>query len=91
MKLRKVDGPESELVCPKCKSSLGGASHEEDLSLRPDDLSVCVYCCQLMQFTETMGLKALSEADMKKLPEKIQREMKLAIAHIHIIHALSPN
>lgn len=77
MKLQKVDAPEEGLKCPKCKASLNGVTHRTDEARpRPGDLSICVYCKQALQFTDTLGLKTLSRTAFKKLPMDCQNELR---------------
>lgn len=43
-------------ICPNCKKDLDSISHEQDRLPKPDDLSVCIYCGELLKFDENLCL-----------------------------------
>jgi len=54
--------------CPYCGKVLDGASNSKAEKPNPGDLSVCVYCAGLCQFTATLALERLPAATFEALP-----------------------
>lgn len=51
--------------CATCATSEKGRPHEGDLTL-------CLYCANVMAFTESMGLRSATQEDFDKLdPERL--------------------
>jgi hypothetical protein len=67
-------------VCPGCGASLSGATSTEnprdDLAPREDDVSICIYCFAVTQFTAAGDLVL---ADLNTLPTETQGEIARAL------------
>jgi len=51
--------------CTNCQLELDGATHPTmDIGPKPGDISVCVYCGHVMAFTDTLGLRDLTDAEI---------------------------
>ena len=46
--------------CPSCDKTLNGWSDQLKETPRPGDLTVCVYCSEILEFTAEMGLQSAS-------------------------------
>jgi hypothetical protein len=64
---RKLDVP---VVCPHCGKELDAAGGAGDHRPTPGALNICVYCAGLSQFTDALGLAALSDEDVARLDEE---------------------
>ena len=83
MKMTVVNAPTRDLACPGCEAPLTGAAHpDSDEQPRPGDLSICIYCAELLQFTDTLGLKRLSDDEIKLLPKDSQEEILVVMRQI---------
>lgn len=83
MKTIVVDSPACDLACPGCKAPLTGVElPDSKVQPRPGDLSICIYCAELLQFTATLGLKRLSDDEIKLLPKDSQEEILVVMRQI---------
>jgi hypothetical protein len=56
-------------TCPTCGKMLDGATDIiGDATPSAGDFTVCVGCRDILVFTDELGLRALTEEDMKDLP-----------------------
>lgn len=47
--------------CPSCNATLSGFSTAEGEHVpTPGDISVCVYCYEILEFTDSLGLQLVS-------------------------------
>lgn len=58
--------------CPRCNKTLDGWSHEGNAKPKKGDVTVCVYCSAVLQFTKKLRLKhasakAIAEIDFLEL------------------------
>lgn len=61
------------LVCPVCHTELDAATNvEDDQAPKPGDVTICVYCATVMEFTEG-GLRIMSQEELDAVhPETIR-------------------
>jgi len=66
-------------TCPACSHVLEEASAVDGKPTAPvpGDLSVCLYCARLLQFTEDLDVRVMTEADIAQLPNKTRIEVQL--------------
>jgi hypothetical protein len=57
--------------CPTCESTLDAAlaSDGSDLAVVPGDVTMCVYCTEILEFTEEF---MLTKVDINTLPIELQ-------------------
>jgi len=72
---------ENKPTCPQCKATLDGASHA-DSTPEPGDLTICVYCTALLQFSDSMTLVGMdiddiSPADRESIYSAIEMVKKI--------------
>ena len=55
--------------CPSCGKKLDAATHPtEDVAPSPGDVTICLGCQDLLIFTEELGLRRPTEAEIQALP-----------------------
>lgn len=55
----------AKVCCLHCRRPITGAmSSAIDRPASPGDLTVCIYCSHFMMFTDDMGLRELTEAEV---------------------------
>ncbi len=61
--------------CPTCGKNLDAATHPtEDVTPSPGDATICVGCQDVLIFTDELGLRNVTEAEIQELPlEEISR------------------
>lgn len=61
--------------CPKCNHELSGHSSLQG-ALTPDigDYTICVFCATILEYTEGMNLKIVTDESLKQLAVKQPRE-----------------
>lgn len=66
-----------ENICPSCYRQLDAAADPEDSYVpKANDLTVCIYCQEILKFTDNMAIVKITEEDLKKLPINIQLKLK---------------
>ncbi len=56
-------------TCPSCGQKLDAATRfEDDLEPSPGDVTICVGCQDVLVFTEELGLRQPTEAEIQELP-----------------------
>jgi hypothetical protein len=74
MKKNRVN---DEAYCPKCNTQLNGASDPIGEAVpKPGDLSVCIYCAELLVFNTDMTLRSLAFKEMLELPDAVQANLQ---------------
>ena len=76
--------------CPNCKQELdaAGRASGEDATPEPGDITACLKCGHPMVFTETMGMRSMTEAEWLALPEDARRQLiAVRIFAEHIVPA----
>lgn len=62
MKKRKLKGGP---VCPCCDARLTGYTGvTKDVHPRPEDVTICLHCRNLLVFTEDLGLRKAIDSDL---------------------------
>jgi hypothetical protein len=63
--------------CPNCGNELSGATSVTDRKALPNpgDLSVCMYCAELLEFRKDLTLARLSDRDVAALPEEARQAL----------------
>ena len=70
-------------TCPKCKSILDGAtSTSEDVSPQEGDISICLYCLEVLVFNENGGLREITDQELVDHSEVIKEGLKVT-KHVH--------
>lgn len=66
-----------ESRCPNCGSELSGAASLSDNKALPKtgDLSICMYCAELLEFRNDLTLARLSASDVAALPEETRQAL----------------
>jgi len=54
-------------ICPICKSSLEAATSLKNEIPDPGDISVCLYCGNILKFNDDLELVSLSNDEMQAL------------------------
>lgn len=68
----------TESTCPSCYRKLDLATDPEGKNIpKPNDLTVCIYCQEILIFQEDMSVKELSQEKIEKLPYEIQVKLML--------------
>ena len=66
------------LKCPNCgKVNDGGTSLDDQQAAKmpkPGDFGICVFCCSLNVYTETLGLRRIERTERRRM----QRDPRLA-------------
>jgi hypothetical protein len=70
--------------CPSCGKGLDGYASVMvgERAPQPGDVTVCVYCCAVLQHTET---KTLELADLESLPASLRKHIDRAKAIVRQI------
>ena len=56
-------------TCPTCGKTLDAATNiEEDVEPSPGDVTICLGCKDLFIFTEELGLRRPTEAELQEFP-----------------------
>ncbi len=64
--------------CPTCDKTLDGFTSFEEHSPGPEDITVCCYCGEVLQFTEEMALEKISDEVMAELDPECRDSLMLA-------------
>ena len=73
----RVDDP----TCPSCSTKLDAATSVEGAVPKPGDLSVCVECGEVLQFTNDFSLERMPEEVWDQLPKKQQEFLRMTSDH----------
>jgi hypothetical protein len=69
-----------ERTCPGCKKRVNDHTMvDKTKTLKPGDISICVYCGFLCQFRDDMTLKVMTEEDMAPIPKERLAEIRRAV------------
>ena len=73
--------------CPNCNTKLNGAKdvNGTDNPPKPDDYSLCIKCVTILQFTEDLSLRQVSDEEMKKLPADVKDTLDKAVEQLWLI------
>lgn len=89
MKSGKLD---NNPTCPQCKKSLDGfTTVDHDERPKPDDVTICCYCREVLQFDNDMNLKTASPEAIEEcvlevsIAQRMGRYHKLAESIFEII------
>jgi hypothetical protein len=65
-------------LCPTCESKLDAATAFDDsgATARPGDVTICVYCNEILEFTEEL---MLVKVDITTLPAELQDQLAMVI------------
>jgi hypothetical protein len=75
-------------TCPKCGGNLDGALNTTgDGHPEKGDLSICVYCGELLQFTASLKLELLPEAALASLSIGESQRLERARRVVHQVIA----
>lgn len=67
---------ENESICPKCGKVLDAAtSIEEGAIPSPGDITICMYCGELLRFDENLISHKLSDEEFESLDEEFQAQL----------------
>lgn len=67
-----------ENICPSCYRKLDMANDpEEKFVPKKGDLTVCIYCQEVLEFTDDLNIKKLSEETYNKLSNDVKLKLKL--------------
>jgi hypothetical protein len=72
------------IPCPECETLLDSATSVagDDATPKPGDITLCIYCGMLLEFTES-GLKLISDEALDDLPTlEISRGNKIRAAFL---------
>ena len=72
--------------CDRCGDELDCATGPGQVN--PGDLSVCLGCGAVRQFTADLGLEPV---DVAELPRKARREVDKIVKAVRSVHARRPN
>ena len=80
--------------CPSCGKKLNAATHPtEDVTPSPGDVTICFGCQDLLIFTEDLGLRRPTEAEIEAFPldeisryQRALRELKSGPASRRTLH-----
>lgn len=61
--------------CPHCQAVVSAMGHEEAVTPRPGDLTVCAYCVEVCVVTADLGLRAPTLEELEAIS---QNEAQLA-------------
>lgn len=64
-------------LCPRCGKELDASSHPQDSQPSPGDISVCAYCCAVLEYDS--GLKLVA-TDLDSLPIELRIQVRRYIA-----------
>jgi len=78
--------------CPTCGTELSGASPVEVRDALPDpgDLSVCLYCAELLEFNMDLTLSVLSANTIAALPADTRQALLRTQHFIRFVNADKP-
>ena len=62
-------------ACPGCGTKVDCSTHFGDRRPEPGDVSICFYCASLLQFNNSLHLEAISEEELSRLPQPLQRKL----------------
>ncbi len=65
-----------EARCPACMKSLTGATSFDDATPSPGDLSICVYCMNVLQFQTDLTVRSLRADELAELPADMRAEVE---------------
>lgn len=55
-------------ACPKCRHTLDAATDPEGIAApKPNDVSVCIWCGEILQFDENLKLSSATQAVLEEL------------------------
>ena len=64
--------------CPRCRAVLDGWTEmEPGEGPRPGDVTVCVYCSTVLQYTKNFGLKRASAETIAKFTLELSRAQRV--------------
>ena len=72
----------TETTCPKCGKILNAATGMGDYSPRPGDVTVCIGCEGLLQYTEELHLETMSDQRWAEMDPEEKAEIQNAIEMI---------
>ena len=65
--------------CPNCQKELDAASGiNADITPKPGDYSICLWCGTFLKFTDTLDYVMLDAVEFAGLPNEVQRTLLLA-------------
>lgn len=71
---------EKDLSCPWCSKTLTAASGIDGGAPVAGDLSVCVYCSEILEFQDgPVVYKKFTEDEVKALPEVVQQKLSTMV------------
>jgi len=73
---------DDNLVCPVCGNTIDRSAHIEPEPPGPGDLTVCLYCETVLEFTKEMTL-----IKPKKIEERDKAGIRQALLYIKMIKA----
>ena len=76
-----------EAACPHCRRRLDAATGFDEHAPRPGDLSICLYCSAVLQFTPT-GFVLFPEHEIKALPASTRAVLAKARRGTAFVRAL---
>ncbi len=69
--------------CPTCGVIVTAATHPtEDISPAPGDGTICIVCQDILIFTDELGLRKITEADISRLPLEIVSQYQAALVKV---------
>ena len=73
--------------CPHCHKVMDAATHEDRVVRpKPGDISICIYCAGVAQFSPELALVAFSEDEMRHLPGATRADIREAQATIRSMY-----
>lgn len=78
----------TETTCPKCGKILNAATGMGDYSPRPRDVTVCIGCEGLLQYTEELHLEVLPDQRWAEMDPEEKEEIRHAIEMVRAVKKL---
>lgn len=78
--------------CPKCTYQFDCASliaNAESKGPQPGDLTLCIKCATILSFTEEMGLRLISDRELRRLSLSTRGELARAQYAIRRMRSMS--
>lgn len=65
-----------EARCPACHARLTAATHFQNSTPKPGDITVCAYCSTLCTFNTDMTMRSLRIDELEALPQELKAKVR---------------